>query len=572
MIEKNQPVNFWIGVVTVIDDDPEKQGRVRVRIIGKHHHDPNVLKNEDLPLAQVLIPPIYASLSGAGHTPTGLLPGSWVVGFFMDPEIENMPVILGSLPGIQFPEDNTKEVKASKDKTGEQADLVYGVERSAQKGWVNKADKYGLCDPDEVYPLYTSQLPYGKKIDASDVNSKIQQSVEYNEHDFRHRKDSLMVACSPNEEKKPKLEETNTIKEPFMAEPAYMKNHVYESSSGHIKEFDDTPGKERIYEQHKSGTFQEIQADGSRITKVFGEDYDICLNGKTIIINSGPNGANGLKIVVNGNVSLNTSGSVIERIFGDYTQIVHGKISVNAKKGIAFESWYGDVSTKVHNQKKFTVYANDNIELTTDNCFVLKACSTSSFSGDIAFSGQGSFSGNTSIGGDCVIGGQGNAAGGMASGGLMCDTSPAPSGAQMPNMNSPPCSPDKEQFPWNQCPLVGWSTKKSKTGSSTTGWDYHDPDEDSTTYKKHHYETNFKPISSVSKNSYNGDDGSEGSQCTDFIKFDYYKFSYSGNQKTEWYEKPYKNESERGSSGQIFRKKLKVGSNYESSFGWATDS
>ena len=35
----------------------------------------------------------------------------------------------------------------------------------------------------------------------------------------------------------------------------YPKNHVYETESGHIKEFDDTEGAERIHEYHKSGTF-----------------------------------------------------------------------------------------------------------------------------------------------------------------------------------------------------------------------------------------------------------------------------------------------------------------------------
>lgn len=565
MIEQNMPISFWMGVVTVIDDDPEKLCRVRVRIIGKHHSDPNVLKNEDLPLAQVLVPPIYASLSGVGHTPTGLLPGSWVIGFFMDPGIENMPVILGSLPGLQFPEDNTQEVKSSKEKSGEQADLIYGVEKDDMSGWVNKADKFGLCDPNEIYPLYTSRLPYGKKLNASDINSKIQQSLEYTEHDFRRRKDNLVVANCPADEKSPTFESGRVIKEPFMADPDYMKNHVYESASGHIKEYDDSPGKERIYEQHKSGTFQEIQANGTKVTKVVGEDYDICLNGKNIIINGGK----GLTLIVNGDIALSTSGNVIERIYGNYTQMVHGHITISAKNGISFESWYGDVSTQVHNGKKFTVSSNSNIEMTTQGSFKQTASAPSSFTGDIAFSGQGSFGGRTSIGGDCIIGGRGNALGGMASGGRQCKTSSGGSTAELPVMDAVAGPSDEQPFPWNRCPLVGWSTQPSQSGS---GRDFHQPDPQASTYKKHLYETNFKPISTVSKNSYTGFDGDENSQSTDFKKFDYFKFSYEGDQKTEWYEKPYRNQSERGSdSGQIFRKELKVKSNFENSFGWAMD-
>ena len=48
-------------------------------------------------------------------------------------------------------------------------------------------------------------------------------------------------------------------------EPEYPYNHVRETESGHIQEFDDTPFAERIYEKHKSGTFYEIDADGNKV-------------------------------------------------------------------------------------------------------------------------------------------------------------------------------------------------------------------------------------------------------------------------------------------------------------------
>ena len=48
----------------------------------------------------------------------------------------------------------------------------------------------------------------------------------------------------------------------------YPYNHVHESESGHIQEIDDTPGGERLYKQHKSGTYEEIIADGTKTVKV----------------------------------------------------------------------------------------------------------------------------------------------------------------------------------------------------------------------------------------------------------------------------------------------------------------
>ena len=55
----------------------------------------------------------------------------------------------------------------------------------------------------------------------------------------------------------------------------YPYNHVYESESGHIKEFDDTPGAERIHEYHRSGTFYEIDHQGMKVDYVKGDNYNI---------------------------------------------------------------------------------------------------------------------------------------------------------------------------------------------------------------------------------------------------------------------------------------------------------
>ena len=63
---------------------------------------------------------------------------------------------------------------------------------------------------------------------------------------------------------------------PYAAE--YPYNHVYESESGHIKEFDDTAGAERIHERHTSGTGYEIGPAGTKVTKVVKDNYEIISN------------------------------------------------------------------------------------------------------------------------------------------------------------------------------------------------------------------------------------------------------------------------------------------------------
>jgi hypothetical protein len=60
---------------------------------------------------------------------------------------------------------------------------------------------------------------------------------------------------------------------PYAAE--YPYNHVYESEGGHIREMDDTPGKERIHERHPSGSGYEIFPNGSKVTRVKKDNYSI---------------------------------------------------------------------------------------------------------------------------------------------------------------------------------------------------------------------------------------------------------------------------------------------------------
>mgnify|MGYP003644258191 FL=1 len=74
---------WWTGVVES-RYDPLQIGRCKVRCMGWHDEDIDKLPTNDLPWAQPLQPITSAALSGIGTSPTGLIEGSWVVGFFMD--------------------------------------------------------------------------------------------------------------------------------------------------------------------------------------------------------------------------------------------------------------------------------------------------------------------------------------------------------------------------------------------------------------------------------------------------------------------------------------------------------
>lgn len=88
---------WFIGVVED-RDDPDLQGRVRVRVYNVHGDSVETPTNT-LPWAVILMPGFSASLNQVGVSATGLQVGSTVIGFFADGNQTLMPVIFGVLPG-----------------------------------------------------------------------------------------------------------------------------------------------------------------------------------------------------------------------------------------------------------------------------------------------------------------------------------------------------------------------------------------------------------------------------------------------------------------------------------------
>lgn len=134
---------------------------------------------------------------------------------------------------------------------------------------------------------------------------------------------------------------------------AYQSRYPYNSAeqtlSGHLFEKDDTPGAERIVEQHKAGTFYEIHPDGTKVTKIFGDDYYIALQDHVLVV-----GGN-LHIVVQGNASLLVKGDMKQKIDGNLTTIVNGNHitrvagnTLNYTKGTTNIQSNGDMSLRTN--------------------------------------------------------------------------------------------------------------------------------------------------------------------------------------------------------------------------------
>jgi len=85
---------WWVGVVEN-RVDPLAVGRCQVRIIGWHEDNPQIVPTKDLPWAQAMIP-----LNDSKNFSSPRV-GDWVVGFFMDGEQAQLPVMMGVLPGLK---------------------------------------------------------------------------------------------------------------------------------------------------------------------------------------------------------------------------------------------------------------------------------------------------------------------------------------------------------------------------------------------------------------------------------------------------------------------------------------
>jgi hypothetical protein len=328
---------IWFVGVVENRNDPAELGRVQVRCLGYHTEDLTLIPTADLPWAHVMHPVTDPSMQGLGNTPSFLVEGSWVVGFFRDAREKQQPIIMGTLPG--YPEDLPDT-------------------------------KYGFNDPTNTYPS-EERIYSGHGIKESDV-SRLARGEDSETHaalmmrrELRQDKDGtdieIPIAIKPHIPEvsdNTTLEERTTWIEPNPKSVApdespytsakYPYNHVHESEAGHIHEIDDTPGGERLMQQHSTGTFTEIHPDGSKVVKVIGDNYEI-IAGKSSILVVGD-----ATITYDGNVRELVKGDYALEVEGNYTQNIHGEHEVKIGKNRA-EQILGNYASNINESVKARV-------------------------------------------------------------------------------------------------------------------------------------------------------------------------------------------------------------------------
>ena len=309
--------NGFIWFVGVVEDraDPKNLGRLRVRCLGYHTEKLDQLETKDLPWAHVMHPITSATVSGLGQAPLGAVEGSWVVGFFQDGADAQMPIIIGTLPGVpsELPDIDAK--KGFMDTSGN------------YPKYKDETDVNRLAVGDDDLPHST--LTIRKADRTTDIGR-----ADFNSVDLR-------VANADNDILPG--DDGTAFSEPTIPYDAtYPYNHVYESEGGHIREMDDTPSHERIHERHSSGSGYEIHPDGSKVTRVKKDNYDL-ITGDSFVHIKGDQSTTtdgGVRVFVN------ADGSTAD---GHYTIEVgnNANINIQVNKGnVNVITTQGDINLK----------------------------------------------------------------------------------------------------------------------------------------------------------------------------------------------------------------------------------
>ncbi len=266
---------WWTGVVEN-RKDPKKVGRCQVRIVGDHSELKSVIPTQDLPWAHPIIP-----LND--NSSLQIKEGDYVVGFYFDGHESQVPIIMGILPGIPvervaptdgFSDPRTGAELATAPKPPSALIATVGpvtvVEGTAQR-----------------YPTHLNEPTFSRLA----RNEKISETI------IASKKTSVAAAvptAGPGTWSEPPT--------PYAA--VYPYNRVMETESGHILEFDDTPGAERIHIYHRSGTSEETHPDGTKVIRINADAFEIVLSDKNVYVKGD------LNITSVGNINLKAGMSV----------------------------------------------------------------------------------------------------------------------------------------------------------------------------------------------------------------------------------------------------------------------
>ena len=316
MRSQDNPFVWWVGVVEDRKDSL-KLGRVRVRCIGWHSENKMHLPTEQLPWAMPMLPV-------NGTNPYPMKEGDMVVGFFTDGNEAQEPVVMGVLPGIPLRSAN---IQQGFNDPRTSAQLTNSPRPPESKTYNTDGTGIKITEKDKAtnYPNILDE-PTTSRIARNDSASITKTFIQ-------ERKDNKVTGIS--------TADGTTWSEPeTQYATTYPYNNVVETESGHITEFDDTPGKERIHMAHRNGSFVEWFPNGDKVEKVTKDNYSVVMGNDHLYVmgdvkitiqgNASVYVKEDATLKVDGDVSVAVKGNYTERINGTYTLASDGNMTIDA--------------------------------------------------------------------------------------------------------------------------------------------------------------------------------------------------------------------------------------------------
>lgn len=199
----------------------------------------------------------------------------------------------------------------------------------------------GFGDPNQVYP----ECDYVERQDTNklatnndDFTGTIQEAKE------KDRIPEVPVANGGDAWEEP----------PSAYNAKYPYNKVKETESGHVIELDDTPNAERIHIYHKSGTYVEIDKNGTVRSKFKGDSYQIINKNNNLYVQGSMN------VTVDGAKSLYVKNTVDVEILGKTTINIKNDADVNIS---------GNLNLKA---KNINMQADQDVNITAGNYMNVK--------------------------------------------------------------------------------------------------------------------------------------------------------------------------------------------------------
>ncbi len=345
---------YQFGEVKDIND-PEKLGRVKVSVYGKHDNIPV----KELGWSNVLMPANTPATLGQGHS-------------------VNLKEEILWKTGDLLPEAITKP-----------EEKIPGLNDIPAKTITDVAPDYGF-DAGKDVPITGDVRVQGSLVCGMFLDPAMQEFLVIGTLPTKTAgvKDNNLRVRGEND---PHADETKGQYEPLSPyDPTYPYNHVYETESGHVKEYDDTPGIERIKERHKSGTQYEIGPNGAKVERIVNDNYQLVAGNDTIEVKGS------VKIIVSGDAKLSVA--------KDLTANVGGNIEANVT-GNALATIAGTTTVLNTGDMNLTVSGKDSANVTIKSQYSVAeaAGSTTIHKGEIKLDGNVTVTGTSKLIGETRI-------------------------------------------------------------------------------------------------------------------------------------------------------------------------